>query len=290
VDVHAGIQADHVVAGPEKPDPRPLGRPAVGMREGVGLVGFIGTHYRHAQLGEAWPQPCGGVEDLRVALLANQPPHQSHHDVAGGGRAELLAGRGPVIDRDSARVEPLEVDAVADHGEAVGGHPQAAERGQVLRAHEQLRLGAGGGQPLEAVDDCPLGPVVLGQGVQAVDRVHDDRHTGHPAGQPTVDAGFRGVRVDDRRPDAPEQCHQLGQRPGVLERRHGPGGMGEREMADAPTVQRLDVRTRRRGTDHVVPRPADALELGAQQQFQAHVDGGHVDHRRRSGAHVVAVA
>ena len=136
------------------------------------------------------------------------------------------------------RVEPFEVDAVAEHREPVGRHPQPAEGRQVLRVLQQLGVGARGGEPLEAVDDGPLRPGVLGQGVEPVHRVDDHGDPGQPGGQPTVDARLRVVGVDDGRPEPPEQPDQLDQRPGVLGRGHRAGGVGERHVLDAPPRQR----------------------------------------------------
>ena len=66
------------------------------------LSGSSGPTTANAEPGEERSQPGGGLEDLRVALLADQPADQPDDHVVVGDRTELPPGRRPVVGRDRA--------------------------------------------------------------------------------------------------------------------------------------------------------------------------------------------
>ncbi len=142
-----------------------------------------------------------------------------------------------------------------------------------------------------------FGERVVGQGVQAVDGVHDHRDAGGPGGEAAVEPRLRVVGVDEVGSLGGEEGAQLGEGTQVLAGGHGPGGVGEREVADAAPLERVDVRPGRRGAQHLVAGGGEGLELGTEEPVEAHVGGGDVDQLRPSrppplgrGAHRVAPA
>ena len=236
---------------------------------------MVGSHLLH------------GREQFGVALLPDQAADGAdEHGVTVG--VQVLADGGDGLRVNGLRIEPGQVDAVAQQGQPAAGHPEPGQGREVLVVLDQLGVRAGGGQALEAVDGGPLGgPVVLG-GVEAVLGVDDHRHPGRLGGQAAVDAGLGVVGVDDGGPELPEQRVELGQGPGVAGEGPAPGGVAQRDMADAVGLEPLDEGAGGRRPDHLVARVLEGPELGAEEELQADVGGGDV--QQPGSAHVVAPA
>ena len=103
------------------------------------------------------------------------------------------------------------------------------------------------------------------------------RHPGRAGSDPSVDARFGVVRVDDVGIESPEELPQLDKCHEVLADGGGPGGVAEGLVADTPRFQLGDERSGSRHADDVHAGFGKGAELRAQQQHQAHVDRGDVD-------------
>ena len=102
-------------------------------------------------------------------------------------------------------------------------------------------------------------------------------HPGRSGSDPSVEARFGIVGVDDVGLEPPEELPQFGERHEVLADRRGPGRMVEGLVADAPRFQLGDERAGSRHADHLHAGLGKGSELRAQEQDQAHVDRGDVD-------------
>ena len=80
-----------------------------------------------------------------------------------------------------------------------------------------------------------------------------------------------------------EQSVQLAGGTQVGPRVHAAGQVLDGNVANPPSLQRRYVLTWRRGADHVPPCEGKRFQLRSQQQLQADVGGGDVQHGRLSG-------
>ncbi len=239
------------------------------------LSGIGSPHHHEDDVGVRAAEALGRREELREALLPHQAPDGSDHhslDIHPEGRPGPSAA---VLVRGGA--EALQVDAVAEQHQLVAGNAQTGQHLEVLGVLDQLGSRAQRRRPFEGVDHGPARGPILRAGVEAVHRVD---HAGHPGGtgrQPTVQARLGVVGVDDVGFEPPEEPPQFGQGHHVLADGHGPGGVTQGLVSDAPGLQPGYVRSGSRHSHHLHSSFGKGSELGAEQQRQAHVHRGDVE-------------
>ena len=111
-------------------------------------------------------------------------------------------------------------------------------------------------------------------------RIDYDGHAGDARRDPAVQARFRVVRVHDRRAETAKHPDELDKRASIFERRHRSGRVLECEVTNTSPGERVNVGARGGRAEHVEPRLGERLELRAEQQFEADVRCGDVDHQR----------
>ena len=203
-------------------------------------------------------------QHLGDALLGHQPP--DHADTTTSSGAASRPGptrRASASDR--GRVEAAQVDAVAEQVEPRPGHPQPDEDVDVLGVLHQLGVRAGGGDPLERVDDRPLRQRVAGQGVEAVHGVdHDGTPAARPAGRPYQPGfGLWVCTMSGRRSRSSLKlaAPRPGRAPGPSTAWRGPAGRG-----GCRPLRAGDVRPRRRHADDLVAGSPNASSCGPSSQ------------------------
>ncbi len=225
-----------------------------------------------------------GREDLEIALLAYEAADEPHNDVVRLARAQLGACRGALDGRDGRRIEPSQVDAVPEQRELARRHADATERLQIFLVLHELRLRAHARGAFRAVNESPFRQGTVGLGVQAVHGVHDHGDACRSRRDAAVEPRLRIVGVHDRRPELPQQLHELEQRSCVACRCECTGRMAQRHVSYAASLDRLDEWTGGRDADDLETVSGKGFELRSEEPFQADVGRRDVgDERARRG-------
>ncbi len=109
-------------------------------------------------------------------------------------------------------------------------------------------------------------------------RVHDPRDPAPRGGHPSQHADFGRVGVNHVGGDPADQSDQLDQEAEIVGQAPPAGGPSELVMLIAGSAQPLAPRARRAGQHHLVPGPAEGIELRAQEELEGRVDGGQLEH------------
>ena len=207
------------------------------LRQRVPLVHVALAHDQEPGGRQASPNHAGGLEQLSVALLRDDPAHHADHELLLVD-PQVLPCLGHALFGGKARLEAREVESVSEvNRPARPDDPEPTGPSEVLGRLVQLEVAASGGEPLGGEHrGLPREPVVR-RGVQAVHGVHDARDADDAGRDPPHHTGLGVVRVYEVVSAVAQDADELAERPGVGARGPGPGRARPRDVPD-PSASR----------------------------------------------------